>query len=74
MLASERFGAVGAGTAVGLINTGSQLAASLGGPLCGAMLDGGFGFGAVRGAAAALGLTRIGAVLAVRERPPGRGP
>jgi MFS family permease len=73
VLASERFARVGAGAAVGLVNTGGQLAASLGGPLYGAMLDRGLGFGAVWGAAVALGLVRIAAVLALRETGAGRG-
>jgi predicted MFS family arabinose efflux permease len=67
VFASERFARVGAGTAVGLANTGGQLAASLGGPLYGAMLDRGLGFGAVWAAAVALGLVRVAAVLALRE-------
>ena len=33
VFASERFRAVGAGTAIGLVNTGGQIAASPGGPL-----------------------------------------
>jgi MFS family permease len=66
---SERFAAVGAGAAIGLINTGGQLAASLGGPVYGAMLDGGLGFGAVWGTALALGVVRLGAVVLLRERP-----
>ncbi len=69
VFASERFAAVGAGAAIGLINTGGQLAASLGGPLYGAMLDRGLGFGAVWGTAAVLGLLRVGVVLLLRERP-----
>jgi hypothetical protein len=69
VFASERFAAVGAGTAIGLVNTGSQLAASLGGPLYGAMLDRGLGFGWVWGTAAALGAVRIAATLALRETP-----
>lgn len=68
VFASERFAAVGAGTAIGLVNTGGQIAASLGGPLYGVMLDRGLGFGAVWGTAAALGVLRIAAVLALRER------
>lgn len=71
--ASERFAAVGAGTAIGLVNTGGQLASSLGGPLYGAMLDRGLGFEAVWGTAVVLGVLRIGVVLALREtRSPGR--
>jgi predicted MFS family arabinose efflux permease len=68
VLASERFAALGAGAAIGLINTGGQLAASLGGPVYGAMLDGGLGFGAVWGTALVLGVVRIAAVLLLRER------
>ena len=68
--ASERFAAVGAGTAIGLVNTGGQLAASVGGPVYGVMLDRGLGFGAVWGTAAALGVVRIAAVLLLRERRP----
>jgi predicted MFS family arabinose efflux permease len=70
--ASERFARVGAGTAIGLVNTGSQLAASLGAPLYGAMLDRGLGFEAIWALAATLGALRIGAVLALRE-PSARG-
>ena len=56
------------------INTGGQLAASLGGPFYGAMLDRGRGFGAVWGTAGALGALRVGAVLALREpRSPSGG-
>jgi predicted MFS family arabinose efflux permease len=68
VLTSERFAAVGAGAAIGLINTGGQIAASLGGPIYGAMLDGGLGFGAVWGTALALGVLRLVAVALVRER------
>ena len=46
VFASERL-AVGAGTAIGLVNTGGQIAASLGGPLYGTFLDRGLGFGMV---------------------------
>jgi len=67
VFASERFRAVGAGTAIGLVNTGGQIAASLGGPLYGTFLDRGLGFGAVWGAATALGLLRVLAVLGLRE-------
>jgi hypothetical protein len=66
VFASERFRAVGSGTAIGLVNTG-QLAASLGGPLYGAFLDRGLGFGVVRGTATALGLLRVLAVLGLCE-------
>lgn len=55
------------GTAIGLVNTGGQIAASLGGPLYGAFLDRGLGSGAVWGAATALGLLRVLAVLGLRE-------
>jgi predicted MFS family arabinose efflux permease len=67
VFASERFRAVGAGTAIGLVNTGGQIAASLGGPLYGTFLDRGLGFGAVWGVAAALGLLRVLALLGIRE-------
>jgi predicted MFS family arabinose efflux permease len=67
VFASERFRAVGAGTAIGLVNTGGQIAASLGGPLYGTFLDRGLGFGAVWGVATALGLLRVLAVLGIRE-------
>jgi MFS family permease len=67
VFASERFRAVGAGTAIGLVNTGGQIAASLGGPLYGALLDRGLGFGAVWGLATALGALRVLAVLGIRE-------
>jgi MFS family permease len=67
VFASERFRAVGAGTAIGLVNTGGQIAASVGGPLYGAFLDRGLGFGAVWGVATALGLLRVLAVLGIRE-------
>lgn len=69
VFASERFRAVGAGTAIGLVNTGGQIAASLGGPLYGTFLDRGLGFGMVWGVATALGLLRVLAVLGIRERP-----
>jgi MFS transporter, DHA1 family, inner membrane transport protein len=65
---SERFAAIGAGTAIGIVNTGGQIASSIGGPLYGAMLDHGLGFGAVWGTAAGLGVLRIGVVLRLRER------
>ncbi|HSD28619.1 MAG TPA: MFS transporter, partial [Vicinamibacteria bacterium] len=67
VFASERFRAVGAGTAIGLVNTGGQIAASLGGPLYGTFLDRGLGFGAVWGVALALGLLRLLALLGIRE-------
>jgi hypothetical protein len=44
-----------------------QIAASLGGPLYGALLDRGLGFGAVWGFATGLGALRILAVLGIRE-------
>jgi MFS family permease len=67
--ASERFRTVGAGTAIGLVNTGGQIAASLGGPLYGTFLDRGLGFATVWGVAAALGVLRVLAVLGLREPP-----
>jgi predicted MFS family arabinose efflux permease len=67
VFASERFRAVGSGTAIGLVNTGGQLAASLGGPLYGGFLDRGLGFGTIWGVAAALGVLRVFAVLGLRE-------
>ena len=69
VFASERFRAVGAGTAVGLVNTGGQIAASIGGPLYGTLLDRGLGFGAVWGLATALGALRVLAILGIREPP-----
>lgn len=68
---SERFAAIGAGTAIGLVNTGGQIASSIGGPLYGTMLDRGLGFGAVWATALALGALRILVVLLLRERRPG---
>jgi predicted MFS family arabinose efflux permease len=65
--ASERFRTVGSGTAIGLVNTGGQIAASLGGPLYGTFLDRGLGFATVWGVAAALGVLRVLAVLGLRE-------
>jgi MFS family permease len=70
VFASERFRTVGAGTAIGLVNTGGQIAAAVGGPLYGTFLDRGLGFGTVWGVATALGLLRVLAVLGIRE--PGR--
>jgi MFS family permease len=67
VFASERFRTVGAGTAIGLVNTGGQIAASLGGPLYGAFLDHGMGFAAVWSVAVTLGLLRVLAVLGLRE-------
>jgi len=66
---SERFAAIGAGTAIGIVNTGGQIASSIGGPLYGAMLDRGLGFGAVWGTAVGLGALRILTVLLLREKP-----
>jgi MFS family permease len=68
--ASERFAVVGAGTAVGLINTGGQLAQSFAGPLYGALLDGGLGFGAVWATTVVLGLLRVVVVQLLREPSP----
>ena len=68
--ASERFAVVGAGTAVGLINTGGQLAQAFAGPLYGALLDGGLGFGAVWATTVALGLLRVVVVQLLREPTP----
>lgn len=67
VFASERFRTVGSGTAIGLVNTGGQMAASLGGPLYGTFLDHGLGFAAVWGVATTLGLLRVLAVLGLRE-------
>jgi predicted MFS family arabinose efflux permease len=72
VFASERFARIGAGAAVGLVNAGGQLAASLGGPLYGLLLDRGLGFPAVWGTAVVLGLLRVAAVLALREPPAAR--
>jgi hypothetical protein len=49
------------------VNTGGQIAASLGGPLYGTYLDRGLGFNAVWGVAMALGFLRVLAVLGIRE-------
>jgi predicted MFS family arabinose efflux permease len=67
VFASERFRAVGSGTAIGLVNTGGQIASSIGGPLYGGFLDRGLGFGAIWGVATALGFLRVVAVLGLRE-------
>jgi hypothetical protein len=67
VFASERLRTVGSGTAIGLVNTGGQIAASLGGPLYGTFLDRGLGFGTVWGVAVALGALRVLAVLGLRE-------
>lgn len=65
--ASERFAAVGAGTALGLINSGAQIANSLGGPIYGSMLDLGWGFSAIWALTIVFGLVRLGAVLLLAE-------
>jgi MFS family permease len=65
--AGERFAALGAGTAVAIINTGGQLSQSLDGPFYGTILDLGLGFGAVWLIAAILGVVRIAAVLLLRD-------
>ncbi len=65
--AGERFAAVGAGTAVAIINTGGQLSQSLDGPFYGTLLDFGLGFQTIWLVAVVLGLVRIGAVLLLRE-------
>lgn len=70
--ASERFSTVGAGTAVGLVNTGAQIAQALAAPIYGAMLDQGFGFGAIWTTTVLLGVLRIGAVLLLSEPGSGR--
>ena len=64
--AGERFAAVGAGTAVAIINTGGQLSQSLDGPFYGTLLDLGLGFQTIWLVAAVLGVVRIGAVLLLR--------
>lgn len=69
--ASERFAVVGAGTAIGLINTGGQIAQSVAGPLYGALLDGGLGFAAVWATTVVLGLARVVVVQCLREPTPG---
>ena len=68
--AGERFAAVGAGTAVAIINTGGQLSQSLDGPFYGTILDLGFGWTVVWLIAAVLGIVRVGAVLLLREDRP----
>ncbi|HUR01412.1 MAG TPA: MFS transporter [Nonomuraea sp.] len=67
VFAGERFAAVGAGTAVALINTGGQLSQSLDGPFYGTILDLGLGFSTVWLISTVLGVVRIGAVLLLRE-------
>lgn len=66
--AGERFAAVGAGTAVAIINTGGQLSQSLDGPFYGTLLDLGLGFQTIWLVAVVLGFVRIGAVLMLREQ------
>jgi MFS family permease len=71
--AGERFAAVGAGTAVAIVNTGGQLSQSLDGPFYGTILDFGVGWTVVWLIAAILGAVRVVAVLLLREdRPPPR--
>lgn len=65
--AGERFAAVGAGTAVAIVNTGGQLSQSLDGPFYGTILDFGLGWTAVWLIATVLGVVRVGAVLLLRE-------
>jgi len=67
VFARERFAAVGAGTAVALINTGGQLSQSLDGPFYGTILDLGLGFPTVWLISTVLGVVRIVAVLLLRE-------
>jgi len=67
VFAGERFAAVGAGTAVALINTGGQLSQSLDGPFYGTILDLGLGFPTVWLISTVLGVVRIVAVLLLRE-------
>ena len=68
--AGERFAAVGAGTAVAIINTGGQLSQSLDGPFYGTILDLGFGWTTVWTIAVVLGVVRVGSVLLLREPRP----
>jgi MFS family permease len=70
--AGERFAAIGAGTAVAIINTGGQLSQSLDGPFYGTVLDLGFGFQTVWLIATVLGVVRIVAVLLLKEDLPAR--
>src|SRR5688572_19033762 len=65
--AGERFAAVGAGTAVAIINTGGQLSQSLDGPFYGTLLDLGLGWTTVWLIAAILGVVRVVSVLLLRE-------
>src|SRR5690606_10633424 len=68
--AGERFAAIGAGTAVAIINTGGQLSQSLDGPFYGTILDLGYGFQTAWLIATVLGVVRIVAVLLMKEDPP----
>jgi predicted MFS family arabinose efflux permease len=65
--AGERFAAIGAGTAVAIINTGGQLSQSMDGPFYGTLLDFGLGFQTIWLVAAVLGAVRIVAVLLLKE-------
>jgi predicted MFS family arabinose efflux permease len=71
--ASERFANVGSATAIGLVNTGAQIAQALAAPLYGAMLDQGFGFGAIWTTTVLLGLVRTAAVILLGEPRPVEG-
>jgi predicted MFS family arabinose efflux permease len=71
--ASERFANVGSATAIGLVNTGAQIAQALAAPLYGAMLDQGFGFGAIWTTTVVLGLVRTAAVILLGEPRPVEG-
>ena len=65
--AGERFAAVGAGTAIAIVNTGGQLSQSLDGPFYGTILDLGLGWTTVWLIATILGIVRVGSVLLLRE-------
>lgn len=65
--AGERFAAVGAGTAIAIVNTGGQLSQSLDGPFYGTILDLGLGWTTVWLIAVILGVVRVGSVLLLRE-------
>jgi MFS family permease len=65
--AGERFAAVGAGTAIAIVNTGGQLSQSFDGPFYGAILDLGLGWSTVWLIAAVLGIIRVVSVLLLRE-------
>ena len=65
--AGERFAAVGAGTAIAIVNTGGQLSQSLDGPFYGMILDLGLGWTAVWLIALILGVVRVASVLLLRE-------